>query len=98
MRARDARFEVDEVGAVASRSRAGRCDAGREQGGTTGWADPLGAPRHLERGCDLDRTTEGAEPLGDRRLDELERRASDEGRQDLDRDRPTVAARCRRGG
>ena len=43
--------------------------AGCEQGGTTGRADPLGAPRHLERGGDLDRSTEGAEPLGDRRLE-----------------------------
>ena len=93
VRARDAWFEIDETaGRGRNRPLAGRRDTRGQQRSTTGRADALRGPRDLERGRDLDRAPEGTQPLGDRRLDELERRAADEGRQDLDADRAAPVA------
>jgi hypothetical protein len=97
MRARDARFEVDETARRARRRiRARWRDPGGEEGGPTGGTDPLGRPRDLERGRDLDRASECTQPFDDRRRDELERRATDERRQDRDADRAATGRRPRR--
>ena len=93
VRARDARLQVDEGRPPSPvRARRRRRDPGGGQSGASRRADPIGGPGHLERGRDLDRPAEGREPVGDRRLDQLERRAADEGRQDLDPDRAVVGA------
>ena len=67
----------------------GRAARSRRPRGRRG---PTGLMRSLVHGTskvadDLDRAPEGREAGRDRRLDQLERRAADEGRQDLDPDR-----------
>ena len=93
LRARDSPLEIDEGGTAPVLDHSGRRrDPGRQQGATSGRADPLGCPGHLEGGRHLDGPAERGKPIRDRRLDELERGAADERRQDLDPDDAVAGA------
>ena len=48
--------------------------------------DPVGRPGHLERRVDRDWQSEGGKAVRDRATDDVQRRATDEGRQDHDPD------------